>query len=452
MKGSLQRRFVFTTSALVVTCLIAVGILVSSLFRANITAGFHDEMQIHIEELAALTALDQKGQPYLLRRLSDPRFVPVGTGFYWEVRRDGFLRLQSESLGGKDISGQFARTATRQWGIVDGPTGKTLEYGMVVAAKDGGPPIKLAIASDMRLLDEIITDLNRPLGWELALFAMFMIGMGILQVRYSMLPIKQLQTAVAGVRWGRSHQMDGEYPKEIAPLVEDMNSLLAANSEMVRSARVQAGNLAHGLRTPLAIMLDEIQLLEAKGDKASAKALAAECARMQRYINFYTAKARSSAKTPVPGQNCSLVKTIAPILPAMRRLHKRRKLNICIGDFPDFQIAVDEIELGEMISNLIDNACKWAKSRVIISWEADEANEMVVIMVDDDGPGIAEDERERVFQTGERLDEAAPGTGLGLSIVRDLATHFRGNVMILSSPLGGARIRLELPKFSVKVP
>jgi signal transduction histidine kinase len=442
--GSLRKRFIISTFILIGAGLLFTGIMVSNLFRTYITDGFHEEMQIHIEELAALSTVDKTGQPFLLRRLSDPRFIPAHSGFYWEIRRDGHPPLRSPSLVNGDISGTLATTSGKRWAITDGPMGKTLEYGMIIPTRAGGPPLHLSIASDLRLLDDILRDFNWPLGWELAIFALVMIGLGVVQVHYSIKPLGRLKSAIANVREGTTARMEGDYPGEISPLVNDLNHLLDANGEMVRSARIQAGNLAHGLRTPLAILVDEAQQLSSRGESESADTLERECRRMQRYVDYYTARARTAALANMPGQLASVRATLEPIISAMRRLHKGRDINICLGNFPDISLACDEVDLEEMTSNLIDNACKWAKSRVIVSWSQD--NHAVRIFVDDDGPGLAPSKRESVFNAGERLDEAVPGTGLGLTIVRDLVLMYKGGIRLTESTLGGLRAELLVPR------
>ncbi len=441
--NSLRFRFIISTLALIAVGLILTGFTMSRLMRLYIEQGFHEEMQIHIEELAALTTTDSKGQPKLLRRLSDPRFLIPKSGFYWEVRRDGFEPLKSPALIGGDLSGSVATRPDKQWAITEGPTGKSLEYGMVRASHDNGPPLKLSIGSDMSVLHKTLAGFEWPLAWSLAIFAFAMGLAGIMQIVFGLRPLTRLGLAVANIRTGKATAMLGDYPTEIQPLVSDLNSVLDANKAMVSRARLQAGNLAHGLRTPLAIIIDEAEQLNADGNTSSAAALLHECDRMRRQINYHLARARTATAQPVAGKVASVRVTLEPILRAMKRLHAERNIAICCGDFPDARIACDDVDLGEMLSNLIDNGCKWAKSRLIISM--DIVDHSAQIKVDDDGSGIATDEIEAAFAAGERLDDSAPGTGLGLAIVRDLATLYGGAVDLRRSPLGGLQAVLRMP-------
>jgi signal transduction histidine kinase len=442
-KGSLKKRFIVSTIAYILFGLLLTGLLMAGLFRSYITAGFHDEMQIHIEELAALVAIDTNGQPFIMRRLSDPRFVPKDSGFYWEVRRSGFEPVRSPSLNGKDISGSLATSAGKNWAILPGPTGDALEYGMQVIPKKGEAPMELSIASDMRVLKEVMYDFEWPLAMALLGVALIMILLGAFQIQFSLVAIRDLEDAVASVKSGKTQYMKGNYPTELAPMVSDLNKLLAANMEMVRSARVQAGNLAHGLRTPLAIVLDEALQLRQRGNDESASTLTAECDRMSRYINYYTARARTAALVGLSKQTAPLLATLQPIVTALQRLHKDRQIEIIIDDQSDIVVVCDPIDLEEILSNLIDNGCKWATSKLAVSWST--TDDFVYITIDDDGPGLPKEKRDIVFTAGERLDEDMPGTGLGLSIVRDIAILYRGTVELEDSALGGLRVILSLP-------
>lgn len=440
---SLRFRYITSIIVWIAIGLALTGLMVSALFRIYITQGFHDEMQIHIEELSALTRIDGSGDPVLLRRLSDPRFIPPNSGFYWQVEREGHPTILSPSLTGRPLSGSLARTSAKSWAVTAGPTGSTLEYGMLRPVEQGGPPLRLSIASDMRLLDEILAEFHRPLAWALAGFALIMIVTGAAQIAYGLRPLKRLGRAIGDVRAGRSMRMDGEYPAEIRPLVGDLNSLLEANAAMVGKARIEAGNLAHGLRTPLAIILDEAERLAAAGHSESAETLIRESQKMRRQIEYQLVRVRSAAVEPTPGQAASLRGSIGSILNAMRRLHASRDISFCCGDFPDVVIHIDAIDLGEILSNLIDNAAKWASTRVMVSWE--EADPMVRILIDDDGKGIAPEFRVPVFAVGKRLDDDMAGSGLGLAIARDLTQIYGGTISLDDSPLGGLRVTVMLP-------
>jgi signal transduction histidine kinase len=441
--NSLRFRYLSSTFIWILISLFAAGLLVSNLFRENITQGFHDEMEVHIEELAGLARVDKTGQPFMIRRLSDPRFSEKSSGFYWQIKRPGFRTLRSPSLLSSEIPTSQSTSLSKNWAITDGPTGKTIEYGMLLPAKSGGEPLQLAISSDIRLLDEIQSDLTWPLTWQLSLFALVMAVLGFCQVSVGLRPLDRLAKSVEEITTGRINKMTQDYPTEINPLVHNLNMMIDGNTEMVRSARLQAGNLAHGLRTPLAILVDEAQRLNSLGQTESSNTLLSECDRMKKHIDYHLARARTAGLTAIPGQSASIKTACERVETAMRRLHAGKGISICRGEFPDDQVACDEVDLGELISNLLDNACKWALSRVIISWERKE--NMLHFLVDDDGPGLSATDRTKVLNEGGRLDEITPGSGLGLGIVQDLVKLYGGKFDLENSPLSGLRARLILP-------
>jgi signal transduction histidine kinase len=441
---SLRFRFIASTFLWIVVSLVLTGFMVAALFRIYTTQQFHDELQVHIVELEGLTSVNASGQPYLVRRLSDPRFIDPGSGFYWEVRRDGYIPVRSTSLGTKNLSGALAKTEKERWAVTEGPTGKTLEYGMIRQVKSGGPPICFSIASDVRLFDDIVTEFAWPLAEALAGFAVLMLAMGAIQIAYGLRPFKRVAASVAEIRAGRQAAMIGDYPSEIRPLADDLNALLATNTAIVKRGRLQAANLAHGLRTPLAIMLDEASRLAERGETESAAALSQECEKMRRQINYHLARARAAAPLPVAGQGAIVDEIVTPITTALRRLHAEKNINISCSGPANLTAACDPIDLGEMISNLIDNACKWAKSAVDVTWSA--TDDQARIFVEDDGVGIPIADRDKVFAIGERLDAQVEGSGLGLAITRDLARLYHGTVELGDANGGGLRIVLSLPR------
>jgi signal transduction histidine kinase len=442
--ASLRGRFIASTFTWALVTMIATGLLVTGLFRAYTEQQFRDELTVHISELEGLTEVDASGQPFLARRLSDPRFLETTSGFYWEVRRDGYEPRRSDSLGGRNLADPVAASSGLRWDIISGPSGPVLEYGKVRAVPGGGPPIRFAIASEMRLLDEIMMDFARPLTLALVTFAAVMLGGATIQVAYALRPLRRVVDGVAAIRAGQTSRISGAYPIEIQPLAHDLNLLLETNKTLVARARLQAANLAHGLRTPLAILLDEALRLRACGQVESAAVVEREGRRMLQQMNYHLARARTAAPLPVAAEGSIVAEVVKPICDALSRLHRSKNVEITFAGDNDLRVACDAVDLGEILSNLIDNGCKWARHSVDVSWQSD--SEMVYIIVDDDGPGIPESARESAFIAGERFDDAVPGTGLGLSIARDIARLYGGEILLSDSAAGGLSVRLNLPQ------
>jgi signal transduction histidine kinase len=259
-----------------------------------------------------------------------------------------------------------------------------------------------------------------------------------------MSPIRALRAKLAAVRDGRESRVDGKYPNEVQPLVEDLNALLEHREELVRRAVAKAGDLAHGLKTPLALLEQEAEALEKAGDLERAKAIRAPLDRMRRQVEYHLAHARAAASGAAPGATCSVAVCVEGLVRALRRLHADRGVSIVSPIPVDHAFRGETEDLHEMLGNLLDNACKWSNGKVTIHSQRTGADRLV-ILVDDDGPGLDASLRERVLQRGVRADETAPGTGLGLAIVHELAELYGGRISLEESPLGGLRARLELP-------
>jgi len=267
---------------------------------------------------------------------------------------------------------------------------------------------------------------------------------GLSRVRSGLSSVDELRDRLGRVRDGRAPRLDGAYPIEVEPLVDDLNSLLEHRERMVRRALSKAGDLAHGLKTPLAVLSHEAERAEAAGHHELASTIAQQVDRMRRQIDYHLAQARAAASGATLGTRCLVAESVDGLTRTMQRLHADRGLSIVLRVPPERAVRAQREDLDEMLGNVIDNACKWARSRVTIE-SHDRADDRVDVMVDDDGPGIAASMRDAVLQRGVRIDEAAPGSGLGLAIVRDLAELYGGAITLEASPLGGLRARLTLP-------
>lgn len=272
----------------------------------------------------------------------------------------------------------------------------------------------------------------------------FLVG-GLFLVRNAVAPFRVLRARLALVREGRSQRLEGEYPSEVEPLVTDLNALLDDRERAVARALTTAGDLAHGLKTPLAVLAQEAEQAEAEGHHELAATLRQQVERMQRQIDYHLARARATAASgAAPGVRCAVLPSVEGLVRTMRRIHAARELTIDIDVSPEHEIRGRREDLDEMLGNLVDNACKWARSRVAIASSIDEA--LIVISVDDDGPGLDPSMRAQVLQRGVRADQQVRGSGLGLAIVSDLVELYGGSVTLESSALGGTRARLRLPR------
>jgi signal transduction histidine kinase len=272
----------------------------------------------------------------------------------------------------------------------------------------------------------------------------FVVG-GLVLVRRAVAPLWSLRASLSAVREGRSRRIEGDHPTEVQPLVNELNGLLEDRERAIARALTTAGDLAHGLKTPLAVLAQEAEHAGAAGNHDLATTLGHLAERMQRQIDYHLARARATAAArSALGLRCSVLPSVEGLVRTMRRLHAGRELRIDADVSPAHEIRGCREDLDEMLGNLLDNACKWARSRVAISSSLEDAR--LFISVDDDGPGLDPSMRAQVLQRGVRADQQVRGSGLGLAIVSELAELYGGSVTLETSPLGGTRARLQLPR------
>jgi signal transduction histidine kinase len=277
------------------------------------------------------------------------------------------------------------------------------------------------------------------------IFLMAAIAMvfGAFQVRRGLAGITQLRERLAAVRDGRDIRVAGRYVPEVQPLVDDLNGLLEHREQTVRRALSKAADLAHGLKTPLSVLAGEAERAAAAGHADLASSIGQQVDRMRRQLEYHLAHARAAASGATQWTNCAIRESADGLARALARLHANRPLRIDVRVPSAHLVGVQREDLDQMLGNLLDNACKWGRGRVVI--DAHEADDTVRITVEDDGPGIEASMRTAVLQRGVRADEQAPGYGLGLAIVRDLSELYQGSIALDESSLGGLRVTLTLP-------
>jgi signal transduction histidine kinase len=285
--------------------------------------------------------------------------------------------------------------------------------------------------------------LGRGHVFMVAFAAVFLVA-GYVLVRGGLSPLEGLRGRLREVGEGTSPRIDGEYPSEVQPLVNDLNAVLSHREAAVSRAVAKAGDLAHGLKTPLALLSREAERIEAEGNESAAGAVREQVERIRRQIDYHLAQARAAASGPAPGTRCVVIESAGGLARTLGVLHAGRGLSIELAVPPGHAVRVEREDLDEMLGNLMDNACNWARSRVVVT--STEEDGEIVLAVEDDGPGLEAAMREAVLRRGVRADENSPGSGLGLSIVRELAELYGGGIVLENSKLGGLCARLRLPR------
>ncbi len=487
--GSLRLRLLAGTLVWVLLTVVVAGWALGRMFSEHVERQFRAELVTHLNQLAAHLAIDAEGRPSLGAVLSDPRFARPYSGLYWQI--DVLADAAPDSARGQEGDAAGRRGALRSrslWDVVlavprdlpadgqvhahdtEGPDGAPLRMieQVLRPAEQPDMVLRVIVAANAALVAEPVARFQRLLAIALALLAAGLAVAALVQVRVGLRPLARLREGLAAVREGRSGAIDGRFPAEIQPLVEEFNAVLARNAEVVERARTHAGNLAHAVKTPLAVLANAAeQALEAGGEQARGgqavgeqagggqapdAAPAGQLARLVReqvalartQVEHHLARSRVAAAVGVPGQRTPLRPVIEGLLRLMRKVHAAQALQFELSAC-EAQLAFrgEAQDLHEMLGNLIDNASKWAARQVRV--EAGVESGQLLIRIDDDGPGLPPEAREAVFGRGVRADERTPGSGLGLSIVRELAQLYGGGVALHASPLGGLRAELHLP-------
>jgi signal transduction histidine kinase len=448
LRGSLRLRLLATTLVWIIASIVVAGWGLGSLFRSHVEAQFNAELGTHLDQLTAHLALDGEGRPILSVPLSDPRFNRPFGGLYWQIDRiagpgipamDAALRSRSLWDQVLTVPADMPTDGEIHQHRIAGPEGATLGA-IERTVRIDDVSLRLIAAADESLMIEPVSRFSGALWLALGALGLGLALAALLQVIFGLAPLRQLRNALGRVRGGDARQLEGTFPAEIMPLVEEFNSVLAQNAEVVERARTQAGNLAHALKTPLSVLANAAH---GKND-GLARLVVGQVETAQKQVDYHLARAQAAAAVRVPGVRTPVSPVVGGLVRAMQRIYAERQLELVVGlNAPDLMFRGEEQDLQEMLGNLLDNACKWAASRVEIHAliEADR----LVIQIEDDGQGIAPDQREAMIRRGVRADEQVPGTGLGLAIVDDLARLYGGQLTLAESPLGGLQAKLNLP-------
>ncbi len=448
MIRSLKTRLIAVATIWIAIAVVVAGFLLSRVTREFLVGQFYDELYVHLDELQGLMEYDDKGQFSLQRPLSDPRYLKPLSGFYWEIQKGGHLLARSSSLEGPklnvpDDDGADAQVHTHR---INGPTGELLVAERLRWLDSTRDPLRIIIGTDKRYLDGELQKFNKVLTWSLGAFALSMIGAAVLLLLYAMAPFGQLRAALARLRNSDAPQVSGAFPEEVQPLIDDLNNLLTASGEQILRARAQAGNIAHGLKTPLAVLVDEARQLGESGAEHSAGIIREQCRRMQNQIDYQIARARAAVGRSRPVAASSLGDTAEQVVRALSRLHIERGLKIENRVSANLMVACEAQDLNEMLANLVDNACKHAKTEVVVRADTNAAPGFVSVYVEDDGPGLPPEAWDVVFKIGAQwTTQPGGGSGLGLPIVRDLVQLYGGEITLGQSPLGGLLVTVNIP-------
>lgn len=450
MKPARSLRFRLFSYAVVVVAvaLLVTGLSLSALFARHLERRVGQELDTHLTQLIGALRLDANSDLSLAREPVDPRFQSIFGGLYWQVGDiTTSAQLRSRSLWDTflDVPGDVLQPGETHVHDIAGPETSQLlvhETMVLLSAPDGDHKLRVSVAIDRAEINALETGFARDLAPVLAILGAVLLLGFLLQIGEGLKPVYRVVSGVSAIRSGDRKRLEsGDVPREVAPLVEEVNALLDAQDEAISRARDRAANLAHGLKTPLSALATDIERLRAKGDTDIADDIAELTERMRRHIQRELARARlrhgrSHDKTP-------LKPVVDGILRALKRTPAGEELDLQCNIGTTATVPVDPDDLNELIGNLAENAVRFARTQVLVDTE--KSLTALIIRIGDDGPGVDPASIASAMKPNQRLDQSALGAGLGLAISSDIVESFGGQLELRSSPLGGLEARVSIP-------
>lgn len=443
---SLRMRLLVAATLALTTALVVMGLLLVHLFERHVTRHYDQELQSYLRQLSAAVEFTKDGRVTLDSHLQDARFGEPLSGLYWQIEEDktGFI-LTSQSLWDTRIPLPRDPLAEGQVDshVLPGPAGQTLriqERQIVFDLPSGSRALRMAVAINVADIQAASRAFAADLWPSIVAVGMLLLAATWFYIGIGLKPLDLIRQSIQQVRTGRARRLDGDFPSELTPLVQEANDLLAAQDQSLARARARAADLAHGLKTPLSVLQSDADRLRGAGQGEIADEIGQLVTQMRRHVERELARVRLRERGP----QATMVLPVAERLVAFFRRSPRGKdlvWSLAMEDAPD--VAVDAEDLTELLGNLLDNAGKWAAATVTI--EARAAGNAVRITVLDDGPGVPDGALAALAGRGVRLDQEMPGTGLGLAIAQDIAEACGGQLTFFNRPEGGFAAMAELP-------
>ncbi len=453
--GSIAFRLFVSAVVLSFSILLVAGLALSAIYRRTAEAGFDERLGVYLRALVADIASPVDEGHTEPGQLGDPQFELALSGWYWQITRldesttpeiKSSRSLFAAKLPRLSDQGVPAGIGGSRRGYVKGPDDRQLR--MVERIIDAGDQgiFLIQVAATTEELDSQIARFEFDLFVTFAVLGLVLVASSALQLRFGLQPLRQLQEGVASIRRGEGERIEGSFPQDIAPLAGEINLLIAANREVVERSRTQVGNLAHALKTPLSVIINE-----ASADEAGFVSKVREQATVMRdQIAYYLNRAQLAVRVAVSGDATEVAPVVEALVRTFEKIYRERDLVFVTRIAPGVRFFGERQDLEEMIGNLVDNAGKWSNHEVVIEAAANPSADTTEratfqMRIDDDGAGLTPDQAEAALRRGLRLDETKPGSGLGLSIVVDLANLYGGALKLGVSPAGGLRAELRLP-------
>lgn len=439
--------------------LVGISIAISKLYRESAERGFNDLLRAQLYNVINAISINDQNALAGTPQLGDLRYAQPGSGWYWVVEPLGGFEtpaLVSSSLGVSGLpvpsilEAPFDRRYERFYNVKDG-AGKPVQVAETEVVLDGeGRAARFRVTGDLAIVEEQIADFSRSLHVALAVFGFGSLLLNGLAILYGLKPLVRAREALGKIRNGEAERLEGEFPREIQPLANEMNALIESNLRIVDRARMQVGNLAHSLKTPIAVLLNESHHI----DRQQGEVVRAQAEAMQAQVQSYLHRARIAAQRDSVLARTEAEPVLERLVRVMRKLNPEIEFTISVEP-QDLTLAMEQQDVEEIVGNLLENASRFARTRAVLGasmleMEPDAAPDpsrrfWVELVVEDDGPGLDEAEAGKALKRGMRLDESKPGTGLGLSIVSEIVSEYHGRLQLVRGTEGGLRCRMLLP-------
>lgn len=432
--------------------LILTGVALSVLFKNHAERQFERELASHLTQLVANLDIGNGQTPALRTQPADPRFIQPLSGLYWQIDQSkGSYTLRSRSLW--DAKLNAPKPAPNDQGQpffyhTVGPNAEALKAieQVITLSEAPGSTWRIIVASETKSLDLAILDWDRLLMGFLGILLVTLMVAAISQVALGLTPLRKLQSALQSLRTGKSKRLEGNFPIEVQPLIKELNQVLHQNEAMIQQAKNRAGDFAHAMKTPLTALSNAAaQTLQREGSNAElAKLVVEQIDILKNQVNQQLLRARTDAISVRSDQRTPVEPLVDNLMRVMKKIHAEQNITFIKTSIDqDLLFPGDANDLQEMLGNLLDNACKWARATARVS--ASQDNDALHIVVEDDGVGVPENQLTQITQRGVRADQRTAGSGLGLSIVTELITVYRGRLQLSRSELGGLRAELCIP-------
>ncbi|WP_066721497.1 sensor histidine kinase [Sphingomonas pituitosa] len=427
-------------TAWILLLLVGGGYALDRVLTSAITRNFDDQLDYLVSSMIVSAEVGSNGEVVLNRELADQRFLEPNSGAYWQISGQGFEPFPSRSLWDRKLRVDQVHN-DREMHFYD--SNQFADQKLRIAERDlklPGSPVRwrFQVAESREVLDAQIATVRRTLVRSFALLGLGLVAMAALQTWYGLRPLRKVRREIASLRAGRTQRVGGPMPAEVGPMVDELNALVEHNDRQAEEARRHAGNLAHALKTPLSVIMNAA----AAGQEDLPDTVIREARTMRRQIDHHLARARAVGRRGSAHSRAEVWPSIEAVERAVARLYPNVRIDV--DGVKDSVAHIERQDLDEILGNLVENAAKYGGGSVFVTARLDSG--FVEIMVEDDGIGIPEADRIRIFDRGVRLDTGKPGTGLGLAIVRDVAEIYGGTVSLEESEdLGGLLVRLRLP-------